>query len=171
MFMKYLISLLILSLAAVGVAHAEGEIYKCTAPNGGVEYKNNGATKDCKKLELQGISIIPAPVSAKKQGSVQTASLKSSSSPADFPRIDSGTQKARDNDRRQILLDELKNEQNKLAGLKKDYNNGEPERQADEKNFTKYEERVTAMKGDISRTERNIEALQRELKREGGDLK
>ena len=171
MFMKYLISLLILSLAAVGVAHAEGEIYKCTAPNGGVEYKNNGATKDCKKLELQGISIIPAPVSAKKQGSVQTASLKSSSSPADFPRIDSGTQKARDNDRRQILLDELKNEQNKLAGLKKDFNNGEPERQADEKNFTKYEERVTAMKGDISRTERNIEALQRELKREGGDLK
>ena len=171
MFMKYLISLLILSLAAVGVAHAEGEIYKCTAPNGGVEYKNNGATKDCKKLELQGISIIPAPVSAKKQGSVQTASLKSSSSPADFPRIDSGTQKARDNDRRQILLDELKNEQNKLAGLKKDYNNGEPERQADEKNFTKYEERVTAMKGDISRTERNIEALQRELKREGGELK
>ena len=171
MFMKSLISLLILSLAAVGVAHAEGEIYKCTAPNGGVEYKNNGATKDCKKLELQGISIIPAPVSAKKQGSVQTASLKSSSSPADFPRIDSGTQKARDNDRRQILLDELKNEQNKLAGLKKDYNNGEPERQADEKNFAKYEERVTAMKGDISRTERNIEALQRELKREGGELK
>ena len=163
--------MLILLCVAAGLAHAEGEIYKCVGPNGGVEYKNNGPTKDCKKLELQGISVIPAPASTKKQGSVQTASLKSSSSPADFPRIDSGTQKARDNDRRQILLDELKSEQNKLAGLRKDYNNGEPERQGDERNYAKYEERVTAMRDDISRTEKNIDALQRELKREGGDSK
>jgi hypothetical protein len=173
MFMKYQFSLLILLSAAIGAAHAENEIYKCVGPNGGVEYKNNGPTKDCKKLELQGISVIPAPpASAKRQGSVQTASLKSSSSPADFPRIDSGTQKTRDNDRRQILLDEMKSEQDKLAGLKKDYNNGEPERQGDERNYSKYQERVTAMKDDISRTEKNIEALERELKRDGGgDIK
>jgi hypothetical protein len=171
MFMKYQFSLLVFLSAVVGVAHADGEIYKCSTPNGGVEYKNTGATKDCKKLDLQGITLIPAPVSAKKPGAVQTASLKSSSSPADFPKIDSGTQKARDNDRRQILLDEMKSEQDKLATLKKDYNNGEPERQGDERNFAKYQERVTAMKDDISRTEKNIEALQRELKREGGDIK
>jgi hypothetical protein len=171
MFMKYQFSLLVILFAVFGLAHAEGEIYKCVGPSGIIEYKNNGPTKDCKKLELQGISVIPAPASAKKSGGVQTASLKSSSSPADFPRIDNGTQKARDNDRRQILLDEMKSEQDKLAALKKDYNNGEPERQGNEANFSKYQERVTAMKDDISRTEKNIEALQRELKREGGDAK
>jgi hypothetical protein len=171
MFMKYQFSLMVFLFTVVGIAHAEGEIYKCVNPNGVVEYKNNGPTKDCKKLELQGISVIPAPPAVKKSGGVQTASLKSSSSPADFPRIDSGTQKARDNDRRQILLDEMKSEQDKLASLKKDYNNGEPERQGNESNYAKYQERVTAMKDDISRTEKNIEALERELKREGGDAK
>lgn len=171
MFMKYQFSLLIFVSAATWAVHAENEIYKCVSPNGGVEYKNNGPTKDCKKLELQGISVIPAPASAKRQGGLQTASLKSSSSPADFPRIDNGTQKARDNDRHQILMDEMKSEQEKLASLRKDYNNGEPERQGDERNFAKYQERVTAMKDDISRTEKNIEALQRELKRDGGDIK
>lgn len=171
MFMKHQLPLLIFLAAATGFAHAENEIYKCVGPNGGVEYKNNGPTKNCKKLELQGISVIPAPAPVKRQAGVQTASLKSSSSPADFPRIDGGTQKARDNDRRQILLDELKGEQDKLAALKKDYNNGEPERHGDERNFSKYQERVTAMKDDISRTEKNIEALQRELKRDGADIK
>lgn len=172
MFMKNQFLLLILLSGAVGFAHADGEIYKCVGPNGTVEYKNNGPVKDCKKVDMQGISVIPAPPKKpSSSGNVQTASLKSSSSPADFPRIDSGTQKARDNDRHQILMDEMKNEQDKLAALKKDYNNGEPERQGNEANFAKYQERVAAMKDDISRTEKNIEALQRELKRDGGDIK
>ena len=174
MFMKHQYFLLILLSSVAGLAHADGEIYKCVGPNGGVEYKNNGPTKDCKKLDLQGISVIPAPAPkrpASSGGAVQTASLKSSSSPADFPRIDSSTQKARDNDRHQILMDEMKSEQDKLAALKKDYNNGEPARQGNEANYAKYQERVAAMKDDISRTEKNIEALQRELKRDGGDIK
>jgi len=171
MFMKYQFFLLILLSGAINLAHADGEIYKCIGPNGTVEYRNNGPIKDCKKIDMQGISVIPAPVKKSSGGSVQTASLKSSSSPADFPRVDSGTQKTRDNDRHQILMDEMKSEQEKLAALKKDYNNGEPERQGNEANYAKYQERVAAMKDDISRTEKNIEALQRELKRDGGDIK
>jgi hypothetical protein len=175
MFMKRQYFLLILLSAMAGLAHADGEIYKCVGPGGTVEYKNNGPTKDCKKIDMQGISVIPAPAPTAKKpagsGGVQTASLKSSSSPADFPRVDTGTQKARDNDRHQILMDEMKSEQDKLAALKKDYNNGEPERQGNEANYAKYQERVAAMKDDISRTEKNIEALQRELKRDGGDIK
>jgi hypothetical protein len=155
----------------MGTAQAEGEIYKCVGANGTIEFKNTGPVKDCKKMDLEGVSVIPAP--SKRSATVQTASLKSSSSasPSDFPRVDSTTQKSRDNDRRQILLDEMKSEQDKLAALKKDYNNGEPERQGDEHNYSKYQERVTAMRDNISRTEKNIEALQRELKRESGDAR
>jgi hypothetical protein len=93
----------------------------------------------------------------------QTASAKPVT-PGDFPRVDVNTQKTRDNDRRQILLDEMKSEEQKLADLKKEFNNGEPERRADEKgNFAKYQERVVALKEDVSRSEKNIEALKREI--------
>ena len=147
-------------IALQSVAYAQTEVYLCVDANGRKEYKNTVATKGCSKVELQGITVVPAPVlppSAKKsQG-------KSASSPADFPKVDDYTQKSRDSDRKQILQDELKAEQKKLNDLKKDYNNGEPERLGSERNYAKYQERTAGMKDDISRTEKNIEALQREL--------
>ena len=149
-----------------GTAHAQNEVYLCVDEHGKREYKNTGITKGCKKVDLPGITMIPAPASVKK-GGTQTASAKPASSPSDFPKVDSGTQKARDTDRRQILLDEMKSEEQKLANLRKEYNNGEPERRGDERNFAKYQERVALMKEDIERTEKNIEALKREI----GNLK
>lgn len=154
-----------MAAAALGQAHAQSDVFVCVNENGIKEYKNTGATKGCKRVDLQGISMIPSPY---KKPLAQTASAKpASSGPADFPKIDSGTQKMRDNDRMQVLVDELKNEEKKLANLKAEYNNGEPERRGDERNYAKYQERVAAMKEDISRTEKNIEALKREI----GNLK
>ena len=63
----------------------------------------------------------------------------------------------------QILTDEIRAEENKLADLKKEYQNGEPERLGSERNYAKYQERVATMKDDIARTEKNIEALKREI--------
>lgn len=152
-------------VATAGFAHAQGEVYLCVDESGKKEYKNTGITKGCKKVDLPGITMIPAP--PKKPAVQQTASAKPASSPADFPKVDGGTQKARDTDRKQILQDEMKSEEQKLANLKKEFNNGEPERRGDERNYAKYQERVAAMKDDISRTEKNIEALKREI----GNLK
>lgn len=148
-----------IGLSCVHVVHAQSDVYLCVDEHGKKEYKNTGATKGCKKVELEGINVVAAPVlpsTAKKTTS-------SASSPANFPKVDDSTQKARDSDRKQILLDELKTEEQKLGNLKKDFNNGEPERRGDEKNFAKYQERTTMMKDDISRTEKNIEALKREI--------
>lgn len=141
-------------------ARAESDVFLCVDEHGKKEYKNTGITKGCKKVDLPGINLVPAPQApaAAKKGGANAAST-----PANFPKIDDTTQKARDADRRQILLDELKTEEQKLANLKKEYNNGEPERRGDEKNFAKYQERTTLMKEDISRTEKNIEALKREI--------
>ena len=83
--------------------------------------------------------------------------------PADFPRVDSAEQRARDADRLGILNEELRNEQQKLADLRKEFNNGEPERHGDERNYAKYQERVAQMRDSISRSEKNIEALKREI--------
>ena len=159
--MNRLLISLALSLCVQGIAHAQSDVYLCVDENGKKEYKNTGATKGCKRVDLPGITVVPAPVlppAAKK-----TQGVKNSASPSDFPKVDEGTQKARDSDRKQILQDELKAEEQKLADLKKEYNNGEPERRGDERNFAKYQERTTMMKENIARTEKNIEALRREL--------
>jgi hypothetical protein len=158
---KQLIGLLFLSCAATGYAYAQTDVYLCVDGAGKKEYKNTGLTKGCRKIDLPGITMIPAPP---KRAAVQTASAKPmTGSPSDFPKVDSGTQKARDNDRMQILLDEMKSEEQKLVNLKKDFNNGEPDRHGDERNYAKYQERVAAMKEDIGRSEKNIEALKREI--------
>ena len=157
----------VLCAAVLTPAHAQSEVYVCMSGDGTREYKNTGETKGCKRIDMQGISMIPSPY---KKPVVQTASFNrpaGAASPADFPRIDSSTQKARDTDRMQILSEEMKVEERKLAALKQDFNNGEPERRGDERNFAKYQDRVASMKDDVSRTEKNIEALKREI----GNLK
>ena len=154
------ILLVALLTATVGYVQAQSDVYLCINDKGVKEYKNTGLTKGCKRVELPGITTVPAPA---KRPDARPASTKSASSSSDFPKVDGDTQKARDSDRKQILLDEVKAEESKLAALKLEYNNGEPERQGNERNFVKYQERVAALKADIERTEKNIEALKREI--------
>lgn len=162
--MKTQLSALILAVSAIGYAHAQSDVFLCINENGSKEYKNTGTTKGCKRVDLQGVTMIPAPVSTSSaKPVVQTVAARSTASPPDFPRIDSNTQKARDNDRRQILLDEMKSESAKLDDLKKTFNNGEPALQGTDRNSAKYQERVASLKEDINRSEKNIEALKREM--------
>lgn len=63
----------------------------------------------------------------------------------------------------QILMEEIRTEENKLAELKREYQNGEPERLGSERNYAKYQERVASMKDEMLRTEKNLEALRREI--------
>jgi predicted nucleic acid-binding Zn-ribbon protein len=96
-----------------------------------------------------------------RQGGGRTAAP--AASPANFPRVDNATQRARDDDRREILNEELRAEEKKLADLKRDFNNGEPERQGNEKNYAKYQERVAQMREAIGRAEKNVDAIRREI--------
>lgn len=158
--MKRQLAVLIALIVVAAYAQAQSDVYLCVDDSGKKEYKNTGATKGCKRVDLPGIMTIPAPA---KKTSAPAAAAKTTASPPEFPKVDSSTQKARDGDRKQILLDELKSEEQKLANLKKEYNNGEPERRGDERNYAKYQERVSGMKDDLSRAEKNIEALKREI--------
>ena len=142
------------------VAQAQSSIYKCVDAQGRVEFTDISKT-GCKALDLPG--TIPAP--ARRSGAAprqQSASVPVAT-PANFPRVDTSVQKARDDDRRGILNDELRAEEKKLAELKATFNGGEPERQGNERNYAKYQERVASMKEDISRSESNITALRREI--------
>jgi transposase len=113
----------------------------------------------CKTLNLPG--SIPAPQSSPRKAT--SAPRAPVTTPTDFPKVDNAQQKARDNDRREILNEELRMEEKKLAEARKEFNNGEPERQGNERNYAKYQERVEMMRDSISRIEKNIEALKREI--------
>lgn len=158
---------MVLALAA-GFAHADSTVYKCVDKSGHVEFTDINKS-GCKALDLPGYMPAPrapVPVAGQapsiRQGAGRPAASPAAS-PASFPRVDSTTQRARDDERRDILNDELRAEEQKLAALRRDFNNGEPERQGNEKNYAKYQERVAQMRDDISRSEKNIEALKREL--------
>jgi hypothetical protein len=151
-------------LLMAGAAQAQGAsaVYKC--PGNPVLYTDaltpeQARERGCTTIEGAPITII--------QG---TRARPAASGPAPAPaarpadaRIDPGTQRERDSDARRILGEELRKEEDSLTALKREYNNGEPERRGDERNYQRYLDRVAEMKAGIVRKEADIAALKREL--------
>jgi hypothetical protein len=144
--------------AGVRADAADTIIYKCVDENGRIEFTDT-SKRGCKVLDIPG-SISAPP---RYRSVAPTRAAAPAASPTDFPKVNGAQQRARDGDRREILNDELRSEENKLAELRRDFNNGEPERQGNERNFAKYQERVAQMKDSIGRAEKNIDALRREI--------
>ncbi len=149
-------------LMASSMARADTTIYKCVDADGRIEFTDS-AKKNCKALDLPSSIPAPAKVRSAPAAAGARAPTQAAASPADFPKVSNYQQKARDDERRDILNDELRNEEKKLAELRRDFNGGEPERQGNEKNYAKYQERVIQMKDNIGRAEKNVDALKREI--------
>ena len=144
---------------------AQAQVYRCTDPSGGKLYTDT-KRGNCELIEAGSPAPRPpaaSPMIPSVRPNSAAAPAAATPSPSNFPRVDTSQQRARDDDRRAILNEELRAEEKKLAELKGVFNNGEPERQGNERNYAKYQERVAHMRDEISRTERNIEALRREI--------
>jgi hypothetical protein len=156
-----------LALALPVAAQAQA-VYKCVDASGATLYTDT-LRPNCKALDLpsSGTSTaIPGP--ARRGGAPARLAGGAVPSPAtatplDFPKVNTSQQRARDDGRREILNDELRSEENKLAELRREFNGGEPERQGNERNYAKYQERVAQLKDNIGRAEKNIDALKREI--------
>ncbi len=148
--MKQFLFLVITAFGA-NLAWADADTYVCTDANGVKTFTNMvGEGKGCKKVDLPTLTTFPAP-------------KRSAKAPSDFPKVDEATQKKRDAERKQILADELRSEQQKLSDLTTQYNNGEPDRNGNERNYAKYQDRTQSLKDELTRTQQNVDALQREL--------
>lgn len=147
-------------------AAAASQVYRCPGPP--VLYTDAMSPKEaiekgCRTIEGTPITIIqaprPRPAAAASGGNGATAAPRA----AGDGKVDPAAQRQRDSEARRILQDELKKEEDKLAQMQKDYNNGEPERRGDERNYQRYLDRVAEMKAAITRKEADISALKREI--------
>jgi len=145
-------ALLLLPLAA-----GADTLYKCSDEAGQVLYTNQkGNARNCTVLSQdQPISsFAPAP-------KARPAS--------DFPRVGADVQKARDNDRRAILEQELGNEQKQLEDARKSLTEQEGRFEPSERiagggiNSAKVQQRMQPYRDSVQLHERNIEALKKEI--------
>lgn len=122
---------LLLLLAVLPFPTWADTLYKCQGPDGRTTYTNQKSGKSCEIVSQDSpVSTFSAPARKPRQAT-----------PADFPRVNGEQQKARDDDRRAILEQELANEQKQLDTAKND----------------------PAGKDRAQLHERNIESIRREL--------
>lgn len=141
------------ALVASG-AHAQ-TIYRCTDDSGQVMISNSRLGKNCKAIAGDAPAPVAAP--AASGGSKPAPRASANPTPVDFPRVGDGVQKARDNDRRHILQQELGNEQRLLDQARKELAEQEATRPAPPA------DRLQPYRERAAQHERNIQALQKEI--------
>jgi hypothetical protein len=144
--------------AQASAASGNSTVYRCPGPP--VLYTDALTAKEAKEKNCRTIEGAPITVMQSQKPRPVAATAPASRPDA---KVDPGEQKARDSDARRILEGELKREEERLAELQKEYNNGEPERRGDERNYQKYLDRVSDLKANIGRKEADIAAIKREL--------
>jgi hypothetical protein len=134
---------LFILLCASHFGWAQAEIYKHIDADGHVTY-SSVPMKGSKKLDLEPLSTTSSRV------------RNSDASPSDFPRVDSNTQKSRDDTRRKILEDELAAEQKLLVEAYQRLKDGKGISETPPKKIKNLQEQVLLH-------EKNVDALKSEL--------
>jgi hypothetical protein len=167
---KTLLTLWIIAALPVA-AFAQDRIYRC-----GNEYTNNATQakeRGCKLVEGGNVTVIQGSrpsggggAASSGGSSAASSSSATSASPAGAPRVTNNDQRARDSDARAILESELRKAEARHAELVKEYNGGQPERNAlDLRNPQRYMERTAELKASVARSESDIAGIKRELSR------
>ncbi|MHB1214466.1 MAG: DUF4124 domain-containing protein [Thiobacillus sp.] len=145
-----------LLLCLILAAPAQAEIYKYIDENGQVTF-TDVYRKGAKRIELPGA---PAPLPIRDKAP-RRASYNPS--PADFPRIDAGTQKRRDDIRRQVLEDEISGERRNAEEARRQLALGERLQPGERATDATYSNRVKKLRATMQQHEQNIASIQHEL--------
>lgn len=163
--MKETLVALFTTVALLPMAWSQDRIYRC-----GNEYTNNATQakeRGCKVVEGGNVTIVQG--SRPASGGAPAARGASAASPgaaSSAPKVGSADQKARDSDARAILEEELRKAQARYEDLKKEYNDGFPQRTALEmRNPQGWIERTAEIKANLARAEADVEGIKRELAR------
>lgn len=153
---------LVLAPAVAPAQDAPKPVYRCPGPP--VLYTDaisaqEAKEKGCRTIEGAPVTVVQVP--RPRPAAPAAAATPATRTPDQ--RVDPAAQRARDTDARRILTEELQREEDRLAAMRVEFNNGEPERRGDERNFARYQERVSEMRAAIQRKEADVAALKREL--------
>ena len=132
-----------------------GATYRCTTSSGAAAYFNvpEASEERSAPRSSNARTAVPAP-----------APVTSQPAPPGLPRVDSVTQKGRDDLRRKVLQDELATEEKLLLESRTAFSNGAPAASADEqKDPQRYADRIAKLRQAVQLHERNVDALRREL--------
>ena len=143
-------------LCLILAAPAQAEIYKYVDENGQVTF-TDVYRKGAKRIELPGAAA-PLPKRDKAPGGASY-----NPSPADFPRIDAGTQERRDDIRRQVLQDEIAGERRNADEARRQLVLGERVQPGERATDATYLNRVKKLRATVRQHEQNVTSIQREL--------
>jgi hypothetical protein len=151
---------LLVAVAAAAAVPAQAEICKYSDPEGNIHYSNLAPEKGWKRLGCTAGDD----ATIRRPGTGSAATAKNSATPAGFPRVDPGTQRGRDDVRRQVLNDELATEQKLLIEARAAYADGAPAPLPEEKaDAEKYRLRIGKLRQALNVHEKNVEALKKEI--------
>ncbi|MCX8087266.1 MAG: DUF4124 domain-containing protein [Rhodocyclaceae bacterium] len=141
-----------------GALAQSGTLYKCLGPDGRTTYTNQKPTRGTCEILMQDKPVTTFSAPKPRQAT-----------PTDFPRVNIDQQKARDNDRRAILEQELAAEQKHLEAAKRELAEQENLYPPEERivgggiHVGRREERLKTYRDRVQLHERNLEALRKEL--------
>ena len=145
-----------LLLCVLLTSPVQAEIYKYVDENGQVTF-TDVYKKGARRIELPGA---PEP---QPDGSKASRRASYNPSPANFPRIDAGTQKRRDDIRRQVLQDEIAGERRNADEARRQLALGERLQPGERATDASYLSRVKKLRDTLQQHEQNVASIQREL--------
>jgi hypothetical protein len=155
-------------LLLASAIEAAADICKYVDAEGRVIYSNTEVQDarriDCPVLGEPTRKSEPDAPSSRPPAAAPAAPRPRVVTPSSFPRVDSSTQRSRDDLRRRVLNEELASEEKLLATARSQYNNGSPQPLPEEKGSPeKLAERVSRLRQSVQLHERNIQSLRKEL--------
>ena len=150
----------VLALLGVAGVHAQNLTYRCVDPGGRSTYTNvkeEMAGKKCTVVSRE-VSVVPA------QQIAQPAKAASGAAKAAGERVDTNTQRGRDDTRRKILQEELDSAEKRLSESRQKLAEQDSVRSMEEKlNPQRALDRLKPHQDEVERQEQNVASLKREL--------
>ena len=147
---RYHLALALMFALLAGTANAD--IWECVDGSGNKRFTNiRSEAGGCRMLDVGPTNTVPG------------GKPQAKAAPPGFPRVDGETQKARDNDRRQILEQELANEQKLLEQARNELAVQDSMRLGSERNYQRVLDRLEPYQRKVKLHEDNIANLRREL--------
>lgn len=137
-------------------------VYRCVDENGASTIATRRINSSCKAVPREPINTIPARGVSSTEGKKVYSSTKGTNKTTDpsFPKVSVADQKARDNDRRYILGQELESEERALKEAQAAFR-AQPQKTAEQKKA------AIPFAQKVAQHQRNIENIQKELEKFG----